>query len=929
MSLRLKGIWRWYEWPLREGRDLGVDLVAQRKSGEYIAIQCKCYDESRTVGKKEIKDFLVASEDDIFALRWLVSTCRLGVNAKSLLLKARPEGRWIDFEEYWDVEVDESVEERLLQDPWPSQREAIEKVIRGFARRDRGSLIMACGTGKTFTSLRIAEELVKDGENILFVAPSIALVSQARRVWLRQRKRTLRGLVVCSDKTAGREDETREIQNLECPVSTKSEEIAEKLSKGDSGEIMVVFCTYQSLRRVVEAQREFHAPPFALAIADEAHRTTGILREIDENDTVDFQEFHKDDRLHARKRLYMTATPRVYTEKSIKQLEKRKIEVFDMKNSEIYGREFYRLSFKDAVKCKILSDYRVILLGLRETSVTGDLRQQLTSIDISKFKPDIGDMTRVLGVLKAVKGVIRGNSEETPDLLRRMIAFANTIARSKWYAKALVKIQSKFHSPALKESERENIVVVAEHLDASDDARERREARDRLENPNKDYTCDDPENIGKTKCRVISNVRLFSEGVDVPSLDAVTFLDPRNSQVDVVQAVGRVMRKSKGKKFGYIVVPVVLPPGCDAIKELEARTDGYKTIGKVLRALQSHDSRLFETQARLIQVHNPPSEKALPADEFLSSEDPLQGLLELEEAEEGIYAHLASMAGLGRRGEDAAAQIAGVVRSMSGVLESEGQEEVMARVLDLVIEKKGGAKEVCTIGGLMLCNACLLQKRLRDSLETIPSLDDIRNEDDPLKALGDAWEVILRKDYAPVFDPALRLLRELGRSKKIDEAIVYMIGEANDLADSLSELGYDHAGPLYHRILGSAKSDGAFYTNNVSAILLARLAFSEGLIDWGDEEAVGGLRVMDPACGTGTLLMAALQTIKGRVQKTGDGTSETLHQRLVEDVLCGLDINQHGVQLAACNLTLGAPTVDYKRMNLAAMPHGPQSDERR
>ena len=917
-EFEIDDIWRWKDWPLREGRDLGVDLVAQRKSGEYIAIQCKCYDESYTVGRDQIKDFLIASEDDIFALRWLVSTCRLGVNAKSLLLKARPEGRWIDFQEYWDVEVDESLEDRPLPEPWPSQHTAIEKVMEGFVDHDhdRGRLIMACGTGKTFTSLRIAEELVKDGENILFVAPSIALVSQARREWLQKTRRRLRSVVVCSDKTAGGQDETRDLETLECPVTTDAFKIAERLLSIESGVIRAVFCTYQSLRRVIEAQREFNAPPFALAIADEAHRTTGILRETGKKDSIDFQEFHRDDRLHARKRLYMTATPRVYTRESRDKLADADIEIFDMSDSDIYGPEFHWLSFKEAVEAGILSDYRVILLGLRETSVTGDLHRELTDIDISKFKPEIDDMTRVLGVLRAVKGAIKGNSVETPDVLRRMIAFANTIDRSKWYAEALKRIQYRVRSSVSRKSEREDIVVVAEHLDASDNARERRRARNDL------------ENAGEKECRVISNVRLFSEGVDVPSLDAVTFLDPRNSQVDVVQAVGRVMRKSEGKRLGYIVVPVVLPPGCDVIRELEARTDGYKTIGKVLRALQSHDRRLFETQARLIEVYNPATEKELPADEFLRSEDdPLQGLLELEEAEEGIYAHLASMAGLGKRGQNEAMEIADAVRWASGVLEAEKQEKVMARVLDLVTEKKGGVKEVCTIGALMLCNACLLQRRLRDNLRGIVPLEKVARAKDPLEMLEVAWEMILEKDYAPVFRPALGLLREVKRSKRVKKVVRYLAERSGQIADSLSELGYDHAGPLYHRILGSAKSDGAFYTNNVSAILLARLAFSEGLIDWGDEGAVGGLRVMDPACGTGTLLMAALQTIKGRVQKTGDGTSETLHQRLVEDVLCGLDINQHGVQLAACNLTLGAPTVDYKRMNLAAMPHGPQSDE--
>ena len=187
----------------------------------------------------------------------------------------------------------------------------------------------------------------------------------------------------------------------------------------------------------------------------------------------------------------------------------------------------------------------------------------------------------------------------------------------------------------------------------------------------------------------------------------------------------------------------------------------------------------------------------------------------------------------------------------------------------------------------------------------------------------------MRKTTRRLFRPALAVLDALREGKAIDDAIRIVAECANRVADSLSDLGYDHAGPLYHRILGSAKSDGAFYTNNLSAIMLARLALAESFIDWSDPEAVANLRIIDPACGTGTLLMACLETIKARVAGFGEMSSEernTLHKRIVEDVLCGLDINQHGIQLAACNMTLGAPTVDYEHMNLVTMPHGPQGN---
>ena len=308
----------------------------------------------------------------------------------------------------------------------------------------------------------------------------------------------------------------------------------------------------------------------------------------------------------------------------------------------------------------------------------------------------------------------------------------------------------------------------------------------------------------------------------------------------------------------------------------------------------------------------------------------IQRELDLKEAEQGIYAHVAAASGLGKPGQLVADEIVEAVRRASSVLQEEALEGPLAKALDLVPEDDGGAKGVCTVAALMLCNACLLQRRLRDEpeMKTIVRLDKVAGARHPKEVLEVAWESILEKDYAPVFRPALAVLGALREGKAIDGAIRVVAECANRVADSLSDLGYDHAGPLYHRILGSAKSDGAFYTNNLSAIMLARLAFTQNSIDWSDPDSVARLRLIDPACGTGTLLMATLQTIKARVtdaKEMIDAERNALHRRLVEDVLCGLDINQHGIQLAACNMTLGAPTVDYARMNLVTMPHGPQA----
>ncbi len=934
-EFEIDAIWRWPDWPEREaltgldGRDMGVDLVARRMSGEWVAIQCKCYEDRHTLGKGEIDKFLGGSQQPIFRLRWIVATCRWGPIAERAIHNAHPQVTQIDFRQYLNVQVEEGDAKRPVQEPWPLQEEAIEDAVAGLTNHDRGRLIMACGTGKTFTALRIAEQIVEDGQRILFAAPTIALVSQARREWLRQTTRKLECIVVCSDPTAGgrNEDEDIRVSELECPVTTDPVEIARSLD--GEGATRVVFCTYHSLGRVTEAQAIHGVPSFDLAIADEAHRTTGALldgRRPKGARKIDFQEFHDDARLRAHKRLYMTATPRLYTERSKSKLARKGIDVVDMGDYGVYGPELHRLPFAKAVDHRMLSDYRVIVLGVGEGSVTPGLRRRLEGLDTSpkrKQAPTTNDMTRVLGVSLAVNGVTEGKTLEQPGKLPRTMAFANSILRSKWYAEALMESEVLRATTRRMRAGRA-MKVIARHLDASASALQRNQELRALAHAD-----------GDGECRLVCNVKLFTEGVDVPSLDAVAFLDPRDSQIDVVQAVGRVMRKAPGKRFGYIIIPVVVEPGRDVAAALERGTEGYRTVGRVLRALQAHDGRLAESPANFIKVYEQENGKA-PGDPSggdvrEADGEYIQRELELKEAEQGIYAHVAAASGLGKPGQLVADEIADAVQRASAVLQEESMEGSLAEALDLVPEDDGGAKGICTVAALMLCNACLLQRRLRDEpeMKTIVRLDKVAGAKHPREVLEVAWDAILEKDYAPVFRPALAVLGALRESRAIDDAVRMVAECANRVADSLSDLGYDHAGPLYHRILGSAKSDGAFYTNNLSAVMLARLAFGRDFVDWSDEEAIARLRIIDPACGTGTLLMAALQTIKARVAESRELSDEernALHRHLVEDVLCGLDINQHGIQLAACNMTLGAPTVDYARMNLVTMPHGPQAD---
>ena len=924
-EFELEGVWRWAQWPERKrltglsGQDIGVDLVALHRDGTWIAIQCKCYAATHRVTKADVQSFLAGSLQEVFGLRWIVTTSRWGRTAENLIRDTNV--RRIDFRSYRDRQITAKEVKRPVREPWGLQQEAIDDVIEGLEHHDRGRLIMACGTGKTFTALRIAERFVPDGEAILFLAPTIALVSQARREWLTHTTRPLSSLVVCSDPYAGgrNEQEDISISELECPVVSNPEEIASKLKS--AAHTKVVFCTYQSLMRVAEAQDLYGVEPFALAIADEAHRTTGVLNRPREK--VDFQLVHDGERLLARKRLYMTATPRIYTEKSRSRLAKREIKVVDMGDEATYGPQFHRLRFKTAVDDEKLSDYRVVVLGVDQSRVTPGLRNRLEDLagNDPKKPPTLDDITRVLGVSLAINGLSEGKEVERPGRLARTMAYANSIKRSKWFAAALMDPQVKSATTRRLQGEERAWSVEAEHLDASASALDRSHALRRLGAAVRDQTL-----------RVLCNVKLFTEGVDVPSLNAVAFLDPRDSQVDVVQAVGRVMRRAEDKSFGYIVVPVVVQPGKDVADALRDSPEGYHTLGKVLRALQAHDERLHEDIARFVQVHETkPRERNAPGDARADHPD-LFADLELKPADEGIFAHVAAASGLGQPGKLVADEIAWAVQRAAEIFEHEGVEEPLANALDLPADDEQARKAVRTIAALLLCNACLMHRRLRDvpEMKMLPGLGRVGATDDPSSVLLASWSTILELDYKPVFEPALAALKALPHTPGIRAALRGLSECADNLADSLNDLGYDHAGPLYHRILGSAKSDGAFYTNNVSALMLARLALDESFVDWSDPEAVARLRIIDPACGTGTLLMAALRTIKTRMRESGslgEGNDERLHRKLVEDVLCGLDINRHGVQLAACNLTLGAPSVNYSRMNLHTMQHGPQDDE--
>ena len=425
-------------------------------------------------------------------------------------------------------------------------------------------------------------------------------------------------------------------------------------------------------------------------------------------------------------------------------------------------------------------------------------------------------------------------------------------------------------------------------------------------------------NAGSNDCRMICNVRLFSEGIDIPALDGIVFFEGRRSHIDIVQAVGRVMRKAESKKLGYIVVPVVVPPGANLLDALASSDEGFDRIGMVLCALQSHDPSLADCMDEYVCFAQPSGERKGGKGEKGGGGGENEELpFDLSEAKDAVYAYLGDAAGFSNRKDLVEGHIRAAVNAAAGLLIDAELAVPLGEALSLPVSEKEERRNAATLAALLLVNAMILSHRLAPRFAEVgaDSIQRLRFASKPYAACRQAWCTILAKDYAPVFVPALAALEVLKHPAHA-RILNHLAEAALDASGAMSDFSYDHSGPLFHRILGKrGMADGAFYTNNLAALLLAGLAIPR------NPERT--LRVLDPACGTGTLLLAAMDTIKRHVLADHPRTdTEELHKHLVEKFIHGLDINHHATQLAAMNLTLGAPTVDYERMNIATVREG-------
>ncbi len=670
-------VWLWQDWPGRGGKhDTGIDIVAvDRLTGGHVAIQCKFFGPDSTISKPDIDTFLSASGKEGFTQRIIVSTTdRWNAHAEDAiqgqLIPVRRigladlEASTIDWDAF-DWATPEALPLTDKKKLRPHQAKAIEDVCRGLATADRGKLIMACGTGKTFTSLRLAEELVGAGGSVLFLVPSISLLSQTLREWATEAKVPLASLAVCSDRKAtARSKATNEdisAVDLALPSTTNVAVLESRWTQavGETDSMTVVFATYQSIDVVAQAQQQGDLPAFDLIVCDEAHRTTGTTL-AGENESA-FVRIHDPAYIRGDKRLYMTATPRIYDDASKAKAGDASAVLASMDDKDLFGEELHRLGFGEAVAQNLLADYKVLVLAVDETAVSRTFQLQLAD-EGNELRLD--DAAKIVGCWNglAKRGSAEHSFDADPAPMRRAVAFAGTIKDSKHIESLFAETVRQYAAAHDLDDDAGEPVLTCEiqHVDGTFNALERNSRLDWLR-------ADVPEGV----CRILTNARCLSEGVDVPALDAVMFLSPRKSVVDIVQSVGRVMRKAPGKQYGYIILPVGIPAGMTPEQALRDNKR-YAAVWEVLQALRAHDER-FNAMVNRIELVKQRDDKinviGVPGPDGRgdSSGDSTgtQGALAmtfLDEWREAIYAKVVAKVGSRRYWEDWAKDIADIAQ---------------------------------------------------------------------------------------------------------------------------------------------------------------------------------------------------------------------------------------------------------------------------
>jgi len=1133
--------YHWADWPQRQAefpgttnQDIGIDAVAVRRSDNaHIAIQCKARQldadgKGDAIPKHEVDSFAHASVDDFWAERWIVTnganpitdnvlqTASISRNPKpikevNIAADLRQQAAAFAAADAADAQPAPDGEPPP-QTKTSMQNEAVAESVRILQEhaqshsgglppgQARGKIILPCGAGKTRISLRIVERLTPAGGLSIALCPSIALVAQLRREYLQHRQRPIRALAVCSDETAGLDnnpakrirqessrntaaDPTLDNSNVSASevkgaVTTNAAEIAQWIQAGkDTPQISVIFGTYQSGHRIAEALQSGGASASVL-IADEAHRTAGLRRKRKDDDNKRLRDFtlcHDNNAFPAKYRVYQTATPRIYDTRKLNRAQDRPEHwiVRSMDDEETFGVELYRKSYIEAVRNGWLSDYRIIAIGVNDDEAYKEAnrlaqntkskgRRQLTTTD---YLQGLAFALAMGGATQTPAAAADANAQSSGVPIKSCIAFMNTVDKSKNMAQDLQTSAVKkwvqdwlLANPAPDSPPQTAAKYSLEHLDASSNVTARDNAKKKLA----DATEAEPYGI--------INVGIFGEGTDSPELNAVAFLEARKSPIDVIQAVGRAMRKTRDKQLGYIICPIRIPPNADPEAWLSTSdtNEGWQELGQILLALRAHDQRIEDNLEGLLSLYlpKPPAqettfvavakdedkrisyrihtgrpgdaqpalEKVAKGESTLAREfDPIpetpiadaaapyqtqptqimtaknnsDGTLDIRrdtvvrqkpkagEERGAVDFHKSKRKardminkGEGQpvtptqeraqrptRRERAQAHMQAfllkdipgyadaikmnllsksglvhnrVVRDLnlleSGIGEAafHMRNDELQPALDrhfgihnLKPSDKTKQADGCTIAALLMMNAAMLHQRIANGawLPGVSDLESVKNEVNVVARIRREWERIMRHDFRPVLEPAVNAIHAIEDTAKLaglERALRHIAAEAQRIAETYADMGADHAGPLFNRVMGNQASDGAFFTKPVAASIAARLTLDAlGPTDWTNPAAWRDTKILDPACGSGTLLAAILADMKRRAQQQGasQATLNDLQRTAVQDAIKGLDINPVSLQLAASQLTAGNADIRYRQMGLHLMPYGPQPDD--
>ena len=946
-ALEISKAWRWPDMPASilekafpnaQRDDTGIDIVAQRHDSTLIAVQAKC--QTRALTASALGTFMNMTGGNSEIHRSMVlTTCGFTRQLRNSIQNCSLINVHVEWSD-WHLGPDGREPHELNT----QQAEAFRKCVKGLRTHDRGRLVMACGTGKTLVSQRVAEKIAPEGGLVVYATPSIGLTAQSRREWLRHAKRPIHTMVICSDGTAGKGGaDTGRTTEVDAPVHTQPAEIAGiansllKAAKKQPASYAAIFTTYQSMDKLCLAQQQHGLRDVDFVIADEAHHTAGHERKSGTGEIKTIKMVHNE--LRAQKRLYQTATPRIYSRRSIRKISKsmgtehkERMNIIDMQDATVYGPPLHNLSFAEALGAptqeRRLCDYRVVVVLIDDTA----------DAPVTQSEPAVQDTTmgqRIAALSLVMNGADgRGIGQDgtlTGKPIRPInscIAFCNTLQKAR-SARQIVSdsrltdwAQQRTGATANGNGE----PVTAGYLDGNSNASERQMELNHLRDA-----------LSQGHKHVTTNVKVLSEGIDVPALDAVCFLEERKSEIDIVQAVGRVMRRlpSGDKKVGYIIVPIVMDPQMEFEETLSAWNKDWRVLGQVLRSLRAHDPRIETDLHKQIIVtggngnggDGPPDFwERLQAGEFNK-----------------LMPQIMSKSGLRPSVEEETNLIKVAVSRAATSLNKEtglGHRLHHAVGVEDVTDKPD--QRACAAAALILTNALLMHQRINELASSdahlrLTPLSEIEQAVEPESRLAKDWRRVLKRDFAPIFRPALDVL-DAARDPNgatptgMRKALRSLAEHCKEIAEIYANMGMDHAGELFQAAMDQPDADGAYYTLTPGAMLLAELACDAKAPPddpiWRNVSAWRDDCVLDPACGSGTLLVAFCTAAKRRAREQGATDTElrALHKAMVEDCLAGLDINKRAVQIGAAQLAVGAADAELDRMGLFTMLRGFSQD---